>query len=75
MSFPFTKILVIGATSGIGLGLSEKFLAEGKSLIIVGRRTDQLSNFISAHPAESDRIASYTFDVSKLDEIPAWVKK
>jgi short-subunit dehydrogenase involved in D-alanine esterification of teichoic acids len=75
MSFPFNKILVVGATSGIGLGLSEKFLAEGKSIIIVGRRSNNLSSFVSEHSAERDRIASYVFDLTKLDQIPDWVAK
>ncbi|KAA8900316.1 hypothetical protein FN846DRAFT_909295 [Sphaerosporella brunnea] len=75
ISFPLDKILVLGATSGIGRGLSEKFLAEGRSIIVVGRRKDQLSDFIAKHPAESERISAYAFDVTKLEEIPAWVAK
>ena len=36
------NILIIGATSGIGKALFEKFVSEGNYLGIVGRRTNLL---------------------------------
>ena len=36
------KVIIIGATSGIGKGLAERFLREGNTVGITGRREDKL---------------------------------
>ena len=36
------KILITGGATGIGLGLTERFLQEGNTVIICGRRQDVL---------------------------------
>ncbi len=63
------KILITGGATGIGLGLTERFLQEGNTVIICGRRADILNEVAQKHPAvitkvcdlsaEADRIALY----------------
>jgi len=38
MSFPYKKILIVGATSGIGEALAARMIKEGKKVIVSGRR-------------------------------------
>ncbi|KAI4123472.1 MAG: hypothetical protein LQ341_007195, partial [Variospora aurantia] len=42
MSDKFGTILIIGATSGLGEGLARRFHAQGKEVIVTGRRQDRL---------------------------------
>ena len=44
------NILIIGATSGIGKALFEKYIIEGNRLGIVGRRAYLLDEFYQQHP-------------------------
>lgn len=43
-------ILMAGGTSGIGLGLALRFLAEGNRVIVAGRRSDVLEEIAADHP-------------------------
>lgn len=72
--FDYKKVLVIGATSGIGKGLAEKLLQEGRNVIIVGRRESLLDDFIQANKHYGPTIDKYVFDVTKLGETAAWAK-
>ncbi|KAL9001613.1 MAG: hypothetical protein Q9188_005416 [Gyalolechia gomerana] len=42
MSDKFDTILIIGGTSGIGEGLARRFHAEGKTVVVTGRRQERL---------------------------------
>ncbi|KAJ9306511.1 hypothetical protein DTO217A2_4057 [Paecilomyces variotii] len=66
------KILVLGATSGIGLALSERFIERGIFVIAVGRRKQNLDEFVQKHG--SDKTVAIQFDISKLDAIPAFAE-
>ncbi|KAJ9317046.1 hypothetical protein DTO271D3_2785 [Paecilomyces variotii] len=72
MAFPYKKILVLGATSGIGLALSERFIERGIFVIAVGRRKQNLDEFVQKHG--SDKTVAIQFDISKLDAIPAFAE-
>ena len=72
MSFPYKKVLVVGATSGIGAALASKFIAEGAHCIVVGRRTAELEAFVQVH--DSGRADAMTFDISNLSAIPKWAE-
>ncbi|KAK3071543.1 hypothetical protein LTS18_014838, partial [Coniosporium uncinatum] len=72
MSFPYKKVLVIGATSGIGEDLASKFISEGHNVVAVGRRQEKLDQFVQKHG--KDKADSMVFDITKLDKIPSFVK-
>ena len=60
------NIIIIGATSGIGKALFEKYADEGCHLGIVGRRTKLLEELHLQHP---DNTVTATADITKQDEI------
>ena len=60
------NILIIGATSGIGMVLFEKFVSEGNYLGIVGRRTNLLDELQLQHPYNTFVFAA---DITKQDEM------
>jgi NADP-dependent 3-hydroxy acid dehydrogenase YdfG len=72
MPFPYKTILVVGATSGIGLALSEKFIGNGCHVIAVGRRQQNLDSFVQKHG--KDKASSFQFDITNLSAIPDFVK-
>lgn len=72
MSLQYSKVLIIGATSGIGHAYAEKVVQSGKHVVIVGRRKEKLDEFVSKHGA--DKVDSIEFDITKLGEIPSFVK-
>ncbi|MFM2286436.1 MAG: hypothetical protein RLZZ543_1933 [Bacteroidota bacterium] len=69
MQLSSNKILITGGASGIGLGLAERFIQEGNSVIICGRRAEVLEEAHQKFPSlitkqcdltlESDRMALY----------------
>ena len=67
MVFPYTKVLVIGATSGIGLEFAERLIQEGISVIAVGRRQDRLDAF--ATKAGSGKASAVAFDLADINKI------
>ncbi|KAL0942991.1 short chain dehydrogenase [Colletotrichum truncatum] len=73
MPFPSKTALVTGATSGIGLALAERLIANGTFVIAVGRRQDRLADLVATHGA--DKIAAEPYDMTDLDNMAEWVKK
>jgi len=51
MKISGNKILITGGASGIGLGLTNRFIAEGNTVIICGRRADVLQEVAAKHPS------------------------
>lgn len=51
MKLSNNKILITGGASGIGLGLTERFVQEGNSVIICGRREDLLREVVAKFPS------------------------
>ncbi|PVH99555.1 short-chain dehydrogenase/ reductase-like protein [Periconia macrospinosa] len=72
MPLKYNKVLIIGATSGIGLAYAEKVIEEGKPVVVVGRRKENLDEFVKKHG--QDKADSFVFDISKLAEIPDFVR-
>ena len=60
------SIIIIGATSGIGRALFEKYASDGNCIGIVGRRTHLLDELRQEHP---DTTVTATADITKQDEI------
>ncbi|KZF18944.1 NAD(P)-binding protein [Xylona heveae TC161] len=71
MPFSYKKVLVLGATSGIGEALAERFISEGSFLIVTGRRKERLDVFVEKHG--KNKSEGRTFDITKLDSIPSFV--
>ena len=59
------NIIVIGATSGIGKALFERYVSEGNRVGIVGRRSHLLEELRQKHPANT---VAVTADITKLEE-------
>lgn len=57
-------ILITGGASGIGLAIAQKFLENGNTVIICGRRADKLAAVKSRFPELHTRVA----DISNPDE-------
>jgi NADP-dependent 3-hydroxy acid dehydrogenase YdfG len=72
MSFPYKTVLVVGATSGIGLALSGKMIANGSHVIAVGRRRENLDSLAQKHG--KDKVSAFQFDITNLAGIPDFVK-
>ena len=60
------KIIVIGATSGLGRGVAERFAAAGHQVGITGRRTDLLQLIANAYP---DRMFTAEMDVTQENAV------
>jgi NADP-dependent 3-hydroxy acid dehydrogenase YdfG len=73
MPYPYTKVLVLGATSGIGRALAERFVAAGSKVVVVGRRQQRLDEFVEKHG--STKATAAAFDLSEMDEIPSFAEK
>jgi uncharacterized oxidoreductase len=50
MQLSHNKVLVTGGASGIGRGLTERFLKDNNTVIICGRREDALREMAAQHP-------------------------
>ncbi|CEL11155.1 hypothetical protein ASPCAL14260 [Aspergillus calidoustus] len=72
MAFPYKKILLIGATSGIGRALAGSLVENGRFVIAVGRRQENLDSFVREYGTA--KAAAFQFDISKLDAIAAFAK-
>jgi len=58
------KILITGGATGIGLGLTERFIAEGNTVLICGRRAVALKAVSDKYPTVITRVC----DLSKANE-------
>ncbi|KAJ5239921.1 short-chain dehydrogenase/oxidoreductase [Penicillium chermesinum] len=67
MTFSYEKVLIIGATSGIGKALATKLVQNGTKVIISGRRKENLETFIQDNG--SDKVQAKPFDITQLDQI------
>jgi short-subunit dehydrogenase len=73
MAFPYKHVLIIGATSGIGRGMADHFIAQGLRVTAVGRRQERLDEFIANHG--ENKATGIACDIEKLDEIPAFIAR
>ncbi|KAI9802527.1 MAG: hypothetical protein M1833_001599 [Piccolia ochrophora] len=70
MSFPYQRVLVLGATSGIGEALATRLVQEGSFVIVAGRRKEKLDSFVSQHG--KGKAAAMQLDVTRLGDIPSF---
>jgi uncharacterized oxidoreductase len=64
MKITNNKILITGGASGIGLGLTERFLAENNAVIVCGRRENVLAELREKHP----NVITKRCDLSSAEE-------
>jgi uncharacterized oxidoreductase len=64
MKISGNKILITGGASGIGLGLTERFIRENNTVIICGRRKEQLDEVSGKY----SNVITRQCDLSKQDE-------
>jgi len=62
MKLSNNKILITGGASGIGLGLTERFIREGNTVIICGRREVALKEVQVKHPSVITRVCDLFID-------------
>lgn len=58
--------MITGGATGIGLGLTERFLAEGNTVIICGRRSEPLQAVKEKHPLVITRVCDLTLEADRL---------
>ncbi|KAH7144176.1 hypothetical protein B0J13DRAFT_40726 [Dactylonectria estremocensis] len=71
MSSPYKRVLLVGATSGIGAALADKFILEGSKVIAVGRRQERLDTFVKKHGEE--QASGVRYDVNDTAGLGAFV--
>lgn len=62
MAFQYKRVLLVGATSGIGAAMADKLILEGANVIVVGRRQERLDEFIKKHGPE--KAAGVRYDIT-----------
>ncbi len=63
----FERVLIIGASSGIGLALAEQLLKAGASVAMVARRREPMAELAAQH---SGKAFVYPHDVTNYAEAP-----
>jgi uncharacterized oxidoreductase len=72
MNLSNNKILITGGASGIGLGLTERFLEENNTVIICGRRASALKEVSDRHPSVITRVCDLSSKAERI-ELSEWV--
>lgn len=73
MSFPYQKVLLIGATSGVGEALATKLVDDGREVIISGRRKENLQRFVERNGGR--KVKAKVLDVMNLDQVSSKLRK
>lgn len=68
------KILITGGASGIGFGMAERFMAEGNTVIICGRRESALKEAAEKLPGVITRQCDLTIESERKD-LYNWIAK
>jgi len=72
MNLSGNKILITGGASGIGLGLTERFIQEGNTVIVCGRRESVLRETAEKYPSVITKVADIS-TVSGREELYNWI--
>ncbi|KAL2165534.1 hypothetical protein VTH06DRAFT_835 [Thermothelomyces fergusii] len=72
MAFNYKRVLLIGATSGIGAAMADKLVLEGAKVIAVGRRQERLDAFVQKHGSE--KASGIRYDVNDRAGMDAFVE-
>jgi uncharacterized oxidoreductase len=74
MKIAKNKILITGGASGIGLGLTEKFISEDNTVIICGRREAALNEVAEKFPSVITKACDLSYEEERI-ELFNWVAK
>ena len=74
MNLTSNKILITGGASGIGLGLTEKFIQEGNTVIICGRREETLKEVANKFPSVILKVCDLSSEKERI-ELFNWIKE
>lgn len=74
MKLSGNKILITGGASGIGLGLTERFISEGNTVIICGRREEVLKEAASKFPSVITKVCDLEVEQDRI-ELFEWISK
>ena len=74
MKLANNKILITGGGSGIGLGLTERFIRENNEVIICGRREESLKEVQEKLPGVITKVCDLTIEADRI-ELYEWVLK
>src|SRR6185295_19451375 len=72
MELSNNKILITGGASGIGRGLTERFIQEGNTVIICGRREAALKEVAAAFPSVITRVCDLTIPAER-EALFTWI--
>ena len=72
MQLTNNKILITGGASGIGLGLTEKFISENNQVIICGRRESLLKEVAKKLPSVIVRVCDVAVEEERI-ELYNWI--
>ncbi|WP_333716736.1 SDR family NAD(P)-dependent oxidoreductase, partial [Gordonia sp. (in: high G+C Gram-positive bacteria)] len=64
------KILITGASSGLGEGMARRYAAQGRSLALAARRIDRLDELADELRPAAAQVAVAELDVADTDAVP-----
>jgi uncharacterized oxidoreductase len=74
MKLSNNKILITGGGSGIGLGLTERFIQENNTVIICGRRESTLKEVAAKFPEVITRVCNLSVEADRL-KLFEWISE
>jgi len=74
MNLSNNKILITGGATGIGLGLTERFIRENNTVIICGRREAVLNEIFERFPSVITRVCDISSEQERI-ELFSWIEK
>jgi uncharacterized oxidoreductase len=74
MNLSNNKILITGGASGIGLGLTERFIQENNQVIICGRRQEALKEVSDKFPAVITKVCDLSVEAGRV-ELYEWISE
>lgn len=74
MKLSNNKILITGGATGIGLGLTERFIRENNTVIICGRRESALNDVKNKFPSVITKVCDLSIEADRI-ELYNWVSE
>src|ERR1700742_2200892 len=66
MNLSQNKILITGGASGIGLGLTERFIKENNTVIVCGRRASVLQEVAAKFPSVITKVCDLSVEAERM---------